>query len=55
MYFFTQNRGGMLNPVDYEVNEELFEAVHLYHSLIKDYLEKQSKNVCIHFKKTIIL
>lgn len=40
---------------DYGLRKDLFEAVDLYASLIKDYLEKQSKNICIHFKKGITI
>lgn len=40
---------------DYGLRKDLFDAVDLYASLIKDYLEKQSKNICIHFKEGITI
>lgn len=40
---------------DYETNSQLYEAIDLYYSLIKDYLEKLNKSICIHFKESILI
>lgn len=40
---------------DYGDNGELYGVVDLYSSLLRDYLERQNKNICIHFKENIII
>lgn len=40
---------------EYGENQSLYLAVDLYSSLLKDYLEKQNKKLCIHFKESVLL
>jgi DNA polymerase III delta prime subunit len=40
---------------EYREDEDLYKSIDSYSSLLKDYLEKQNKNICIHFKKSIFL